>query len=186
MRIGAVAALFVPAVLFAQSVQVSGFICDRSGAAVPDAHITLTKDDTGTRHVSRSSAQGYYFIPATQPGLYKIRVRKEGFQTAVQLGVRLTTGQNAQIDFMMQVGMHEESVEVIAEASPTDGEDSMAGTVIGRGLIDGLPLNGRGLLTLLETVPGVTITEQVTASPDSSAQPDNEPVRTTSPSTALA
>lgn len=158
MRHWAIAIILAPMALFSQSVQLSGLIRDSSGAALPDAAITLTKEDTGIRYVSRSSADGYYFIPATQPGVYKIRVRKDGFQAAVQLGVRLDAGPGARIDFTLPLGMLQESVEVTAERNPVDTEDAAVGTVIGRGLIDTLPFNGRGLLALLETVPGVTIT----------------------------
>jgi hypothetical protein len=139
----AIAALFIPMVLLSQNAQVSGLICDASGAALPGASITLTKLDNGTRYVSQSSAQGHYFIPATRPGLYKIRVRKDGFQTAVELGVRLTSGQNARIDVVLQIGMRQESVEVSAQKSLVDTEDSALRTTIHHGLIDNLPLNGR-------------------------------------------
>jgi hypothetical protein len=150
--------ILAPILLQSQTAQVSGLISDATGAALAGASITLTKGDTGTRYASRSSAQGYYAIPATQPGLYKIRVRKDGFQTVVQLGVMLASGQNARIDFVLQLGIREDSVVVTAQPAAATTEDSAIGTVVDRALIDNLPLNGRGLLTLLELVPGVTVT----------------------------
>jgi hypothetical protein len=146
------------AILAAQNVQISGLVRDSSGAIVPEATVTLTKEDTGVRHVSKCNAEGFYAIPAAQPGVYKIRVSRDGFQTAIRMGVTLDVGENARIDFVLRAGMLEDSVLVMAGQDLLDGQDSSVGTVIGRNLIDGLPLSGRGLLTLLEVTPGVLIT----------------------------
>lgn len=54
--------------------------------------------------------------------------------------------------------MMEESVLVTTQSDSVASDDSSVGTVIGRGLIDSLPLSGRGLLTLLGVTPGVVIT----------------------------
>lgn len=147
-----------PAMLLAQNVQISGLVRDSSGAIVSDAAVTLTKEDTGVRHVSKSNAEGYYAIPAAQPGIYKIRVSRDGFQTAIRMGVKLDVGENARIDFILRAGMLEDSVQVTAAQDVLDAEDTSVGTVFGRGLIEALPLSGRGLLTLLEVTPGVLIT----------------------------
>src|SRR5580698_8911598 len=150
--------LLAPAVLLAQNVQISGLVRDSSGAMVRDAAVTLTKEDTGVRHLSKSNAEGYYTIPAAQPGVYKIRVSRDGFQTAIRMGVKLDVGETARIDFVLRAGMLEDSVQVTAAQGLLDGEDTSVGTVFGRGLIEALPLSGRGLLTLLEVTPGVLIT----------------------------
>jgi hypothetical protein len=158
MKFGVIAALAVPLLMRGQIAQLSGLVTDASGAPLPGASVLLTKEDTGTRYASQSSTQGYYFIPATQPGVYKIRIRKDGFQTSVQLGVRLTAGQDTRIDFVLQLGIRQETVEVKARATPLDTEDSTAGTVIDREAIESMPLSGRNLLPLLESVPGITVT----------------------------
>lgn len=147
-----------PVMLLAQNVQISGLVRDSSGAIVGDAAVTLTKEDTGVRHSSKSNAEGYYAIPAAQPGIYKIRVSRDGFQTAIRMGVKLDVGETARIDFVLRAGMLEDSVQVTAAQDVLDGEDTSVGTVFGRGLIEALPLSGRGLLTLLEVTPGVLIT----------------------------
>jgi len=158
VKICVILALSIPMLLYPQSSQVSGLISDASGAPLEGASILLTKEDTGIRYVSQSSTQGYYFIPATQPGIYKIRVRKDGFQTSVRLAIRLAAGQDLRIDFALPLAVRQESVEVRAQASLVDTEDSAVGTILGREALDGLPLNGRGLLQLLAVMPGITVT----------------------------
>jgi hypothetical protein len=151
-------AILMPLALLAQNVRVSGLVRDSSGAVLPEATVTLVHTDTGSRHVSRSNSEGFYAIPVTQPGVYKAQVRKDGFQTAVQAGVRLEAGQNARIDFTLRLSVLEESMDVTAERDSVLSEGSGLGTVIGRDLIEHLPLNGRGLLGLIDVVPGITVT----------------------------
>ena len=151
-------ALLAPAMLWSQSVQISGIVRDSSGFIIPGAMVTLTKEDTGVRHVSASNGEGYYAIPAAQPGVYKIRVSRIGFQTAIRMGVKLDVGERARIDFTLRAGMREDSIQVTAGQDLLDAQDSSVGTVIGRNLIDALPLSGRGLLSLLQVTPGVLIT----------------------------
>jgi hypothetical protein len=150
--------LLAPVLLLAQNVQISGLVRDSSGAMIPGATVTLTKEDTGVRHTSKCNAEGYYAILAAQPGVYKIRVSRGGFQTAIRMGVKLDVGESARIDFVLRTGLLEDSVFVTADQDALDTEDSAVGTVIGRKLIDNLPLSGRGLMTLLEVTPGVIIT----------------------------
>jgi hypothetical protein len=150
--------IMVPTVLFSQSVQISGLVSDSSGAVIPGATVTLTKDDTGIHHVSTSNADGQYSIPAAQPGIYKIRVSRAGFRTAIRMGVKLDVGESARIDFVLRAGILEDSVVVTANLDLLDRQGAAVGTVIGRDLIDSLPLSGRGLLTLLEVTPEVLIT----------------------------
>jgi len=148
----------VQALLLAQNSQVSGLVRDSSGAILSDAAVILTKEDTGARHRSKTGAEGYYSIGAVQPGIYKIRVSRDGFQAVVRTGFKLDTGESARIDFTLRLGPVAESVSVTAEPDYVETDDSAMGTVIGRDLIDALPLAGRGLLTLIEAAPGVVIT----------------------------
>src|SRR5580693_6699865 len=126
-----------PVVLLAQNVQISGLVRDSSGAMIPGAMVTLTKEDTGVRHMSKCNSEGYYAVPAAQPGIYKIRVSRDGFQTAIRMGVRLNVGENARIDFVLRAGMLEDSIQVTADQDLLDAQDTSVGTVFGRGLIEG-------------------------------------------------
>jgi len=158
MKLPLFAFLLAAAMLAGQNVQISGLVRDSSGGMIAGATVTLTKEDTGVRHTSKCNADGYYAIPAAQPGVYKIRVSRDGFQTVIRMGVKLDVGENARIDFTLRTGMLEDSIIVTAETDLLDTQDAAVGTVIGRNLIDALPLSGRGLLTLLEVTPGVIIT----------------------------
>jgi hypothetical protein len=146
------------ALLLAQNAQVSGLVRDTSGAVLSDAAVTLTKEETGVRYRSKTGSEGYYSIGAVQPGTYKVRVGRDGFQTAVRIGLKLETDESARIDFTLRLGPIADSISVTAESDYLETDESGVGTVIDRDLIEALPLAGRGLLTLLEVAPGVVIT----------------------------
>jgi hypothetical protein len=142
----------------AHAAEVSGRIQYSGDVPIDRASVTLINQDTGVRHATDSNSDGYYHIGGAQPGVYKLMVRKTGFKSAVRLDIRLEVDQLARIDFTLRLGPVEETVTVETDRYPVDTEDASVSTVIGRDLMESLPLNGRGLLTLLEAAPGVVVT----------------------------
>jgi hypothetical protein len=153
-----IVAAMAPVLLLAENAQVSGLVRDSSGAILAGAAVILTKEDTGVRHQTKTGGEGYYSIGAVQPGVYKIRVNRDGFQPTVRMGLKLDTGESARIDFTLQLGPVTDSVNVQGSSEDVETDESAVGTFIGHDLIEALPLAGRGLLTLLEITPGVVIT----------------------------
>ena len=141
-----------------QHTHLSGLIQDPSGAAVPTATITVVSEETGFRRVVQSGLSGAYVVVSLQPGLYKITVRKEGFRTLIRFGVKLDAALPVQLDFTLSLGSMQEEITVTGSPPLLHSEDAAVGTVVGRDVIERLPLNGRGLLSLLELAPGAIVT----------------------------
>jgi hypothetical protein len=141
-----------------ETATLSGSIWDATSSLVPGARITAVKDETGFRRSEDSSSDGMYRFPYLNPGHYKITVRRNGFRTLVQFGLKLEATQSARADFHLQVGSPEEVVTVTAEPPLFNTEDASVSTLVGHNWIENLPLNGRGLLTLLQLAPGSIIT----------------------------
>src|SRR5215813_2756053 len=141
-----------------QYTSLSGFIRDPSDAAVPGATITVTDEETGFRWTTRSQSEGNYVLASLQPGIYKITVRKEGFRTFIRFGVKLDVAQPARVDFSLPLGSTQETITVEGTTSLLNGENASVGTLVERDSIERLPLNGRGLLSLLELAPGTIVT----------------------------
>src|ERR1700748_1876751 len=78
------AALPTPAA-FAQATPTSGAIqgsiTDSSGAAVPNAQISITNTATSTTRTATTDSAGLYNSGALNPGQYKIVIAAPGFQT---------------------------------------------------------------------------------------------------------
>ncbi len=163
----AVALLLLPGgiAVAQQHAHVAGLVRDPSGAAVPDAAISVVSQDTGFRRATRSSSSGQYSVTSLQPGLYKITARKVGFRTLIRFGVKLDAAQTIQIDFSMPLGSVQEVVTVTGVPPTINAEDASVGTLIGQDEISTLPLNGRGLLSLLEFAPGTVVTPATRGEP---------------------
>ncbi len=137
---------------------VSGVVWDDSEASVPGAAVTVVNEDTGFRRVTMSRLDGSYVVSSLQPGVYKITVRKEGFRTVIRFGVKLDQSQSARADFKLAVGSVQETITVEGSTPLLNREDASVGTLVSRDEIEHLPLNGRGLLSLLELAPSVVVT----------------------------
>src|SRR5438270_7069960 len=69
-------------VLQAQSTlnqQISGQITDTSGAALPNAAITVTNQDTGLVRNMRTNGDGFYVAPDLPTGKYRVSAEASGF-----------------------------------------------------------------------------------------------------------
>lgn len=141
-----------------QYTHLSGLIRDPSEAAVMDASLTVVNEETGFRRTALSNADGVYVIASLQPGIYKITARKEGFRTVIQFGVKLEVAQAGRCDFTLPLGSVQETITVEGTQALLNSVDASVGTLISREWIERLPLNGRGLLGLLEMAPGTVVT----------------------------
>src|ERR1700740_1497313 len=68
---------------------ITGLITDNSGAAVPDAQITITNEATQDKTLVTTSSAGNYNSPPLILGTYRVQIEKAGFKTYVRTGVPL-------------------------------------------------------------------------------------------------
>jgi hypothetical protein len=138
--------------------QLSGTIRDQRDAVVPDAQVTVTNESTGIRRNGVSGPDGVYTLTSLAPGPYKIVVRRAGFQTIAYTGLTLEAAQPVRVDFALKLGRMEQIVTVEGYPPFIHAEDAFAATPIGSELIERLPLNGRGIISLVELAPAVVAT----------------------------
>src|SRR5579885_3631261 len=143
--------------VFAQtSGEITGEVKDATGAVVSGASVTATNQATNATRTAVSNEAGVYDFPAMQPGTYTMRVEKPGFKTVTQSNIELQVQQTARLDFALEVGQVNETVEVSASAALLTTENATVGTVIENRRIVDLPLNGRNFLQLVALSPNVT------------------------------
>ncbi len=134
---------------------VSGFVTDPSGASVPQAMVTATRVEQNVSRTAESNAEGFYNFRALQPGTYTVTAEKTGFQRLTQTGVVLTVNQDLRLDLALKLGATTQAVTVTAEAplvNTTSG--TISGLVDDRRITD-MPLDGRNVISLAATLPGV-------------------------------
>ena len=67
----------------------------------------------------------------------------------------LEVQQQARVDVALQVGVLNETVSVVADASVLDATTSSVGKVVDNARIQSLPLNTRNIYSLIYLTPGV-------------------------------
>ena len=150
-------ALFLAAgTLLAQSTgTISGFVTDPTGASVPGASVTATLVQQQVTRTVQSNEGGFYTFNALPPGDYTLEAEKTGFQKLVRTEIVLTVNQNLRADFALKVGQASETVTVNAEVPLVDTRSAtLSGLVDDRRVVD-LPLNGRNVIGLAVTLPGI-------------------------------
>ena len=152
-----IAALPVAAPLLAQNAELSGFISDPAGLAVPGAKVVVQRADTGATRTVSSNQQGEYGVPALLPGPYNITIEANGFKTIHQNGVVVEVDQQARLDFALTVGSIQESIIVSGTAPLLNAADASVSTVIDHQFVENLPLNGRSFASLIDLAPGVVL-----------------------------
>ncbi|HYM11208.1 MAG TPA: TonB-dependent receptor [Bryobacterales bacterium] len=134
-----------------------GRVTDPSGAVISGANITVTQTATGVSHTATTDASGHYEVRYLVPGEYAVEAKAQGFRTERQTGIVIQIGQQAPIDFSLQVGSVVETVDVNAAAPLAQTENATLGEVVGTERIVNLPLNGRNFAQLAVLAPGVRI-----------------------------
>jgi len=133
---------------------VRGTVLDSSGAVVPNVPITLTNTATGVPLQTQSNDAGIYVFPSVIPGAYKIEAQSTGM-AKFEATLTVQTANSSTIDIHLSpVGTA--TTVTVADATPVLKTDTqtMAHT-LERARIEQLPINGRFVTNLLQTVPGI-------------------------------
>ena len=134
----------------------NGRITDPTGAAVPNATVTLRNNDTNETIVVTSNGEGNYTAPFIKPGVYTIVVEASGFKKYSRDQQQLQVGQSATINIPLEVGGASETVTVTGETPLLEESKADRGNVIENRRIVELPLNARNPFMLATLTPGIT------------------------------
>lgn len=137
------------------SATVNGVVSDQTGAAVPNAQVSLTNVLTSVVRTTTTNNDGAYAFLNVVPGSYSMQAGASGFATVTQPAVTLQVNQTASFDFHLKVGATQTSVTVEATAATVEASTSELGTVVSTHEVSNLPLNGRNFTQLLTITPGV-------------------------------
>jgi len=157
-----VASVLGAALISAQSLDTGllGIITDPGGAVITGAAVTITQPETGFTRTVQTSAEGAYEVRYLRPGDYTVEVKASGFRGERRTGIVLQISQLARIDFKMQVGQVQETIEVSSAAPILQTESAVLGEVVAHERVVNLPLNGRNFLQLSTLTPGVVVQEE--------------------------
>src|SRR3984885_15514074 len=120
-----------------------GTVKDQTGAVIPDARVTIVNQGTGDAISSTTRSDGTYIVTPLKIGSYRISVEHEGFKKAENAAFDLNIQQQAVVDFVLQTGATNETVQVTAQAALLQTQSATVGQVIGSQTVENMPLNGR-------------------------------------------
>lgn len=156
-------AVTLPPVSSAQSLttgDISGTVVDPSGAAVPNAMVTLTNKDTGATQTSNTNSTGAYRFALLNPGRYSVTASAQGFQGATEIAGTVFVGQSTAINIHLAVQSASTTVEVNAGGNAVQTENANVSTNITPETVANIPNPGNDLTFYAQTAPGATMNTQ--------------------------
>lgn len=142
--------------VWAQSPQanISGIVLDKQGAVIAGAQVIATAAATQAQTVATTNESGFYSLRALPIGSYRLSVEKAGFRKVQRNGLVLTTGQNLELEFILDVGTVTETVEVSANASTIETRTSDVSQLIEAKSIEDMPIGDRRSMNLINITGG--------------------------------
>jgi hypothetical protein len=113
VRLIAMLQLFVTACVAQVFVSLNGLVHDHSGAAIPNAEVTLVMKDASVQRTTRTNTSGEFGFPDIPPGNYEITVSLSGFKETRISGIA-NVGQAGRIDVELSIQSISEPVTVEA------------------------------------------------------------------------
>jgi hypothetical protein len=139
---------------------------DTAGALIAGASVTATAVDKGYSRNATTSPDGEYTLLALLPGIYDIKIEKAGFTPQRQSSVQLTVGQTLHVDFVMQVAVITETLNITTEPPVIDSERTQQANTVNEHYIRNLPINRRDYLSFTLLAPGVNDATSIVDSSD--------------------
>jgi len=133
-----------------------GTVRDRSQAVLPGADVTARNVKTSMTRSALTDERGSYRLPLLPPGTYDVRAEMSGFTTKVISGIRLTVGQYAELDIVLEVSATQTEIIVKGDAEIVERQKTVQSSTIDEMQIDNLPINGRNYLDFTLLTPGST------------------------------
>jgi hypothetical protein len=147
--------LFIASAL-AQAVfgNIVGTVIDPSGAAVPNAKVTIKDVGKGVSYSIVTNPTGNYAQTHLVVGNYEVRVEAPGFETSVQQNVAVEVDALTQVNIQLKVGNVGEVVNVTGEAPLLKTEKSDVSDTVTQKAVAELPVFSRDMSRLYFLVPG--------------------------------
>ena len=133
-----------------------GRVLDPSGAVIPGAAVRAANEATGLEKIAESNERGEFVVAYIPVGPYTITIEADGFNTRVQSGVNLSSGQTADLSFVLEIGATTELVEVSADAPLLNTTSAEQDISLSSDQVDHLPLRNRDITSIIDLGTGAS------------------------------
>jgi hypothetical protein len=133
---------------------ISGKVEDATGAGVDTTTITVKSLETGAVRTATTDSKGNFRIVSLPLGAQEIKAEKQGFKAELRTGIKLEVGQDAVLNFQLEVGDLAQSVTVSEQVPVVNTTTAQVSGVVDERQVKDLPLNGRSFDNLVTLNPG--------------------------------
>ena len=138
---------------FSGSIQ--GTVLDSSGAAIPNADVTLVNLAQSVTRTAKADNSGVYRFPSLAPGEYRITALASGFSKG-DATIVLSTNETRDVAVTLGVEGVTQGVTVTTEAPLLNTAETRNQLTLDTKAFDNLPLPGRSFIGLIALAPGVS------------------------------
>ncbi|MBS1829268.1 MAG: carboxypeptidase regulatory-like domain-containing protein [Acidobacteria bacterium] len=135
---------------------VRGVVNDVTGAVIPQASVTLTNTATGVQTRTTANESGLFVYPAVIPGAYRIQVTFSGM-SVYEGALTVRVQESANLTVTLRPAATQTEITVLDVTPIVVADNPTLGHTLERQRIEQLPINGRAITNLLQTVAGVQI-----------------------------
>jgi outer membrane receptor protein involved in Fe transport len=134
-----------------------GTISDPSGAAVPNAKVTVTSQTKNTSVDTTTNDSGNYSVTHLIPDVYSVRAEGAGFKALEFKDIPVSADTGVRVDGQFQVGGSSETVEVTSEAPQLKTDRADVAIEFTAQQLEELPVYNRNFQSLELLSPGTQI-----------------------------
>ena len=137
--------LLIPLGVLAQGETTSaigGDVHDPVNAAVPNARVTITSQETGLKRETTTDDSGRFNFPQLKPGTYSVKVEAPGFESQQNDAVQAALGQKQTINFSLKLAQSNATIEVHGDAPILNPENANTSTSLNAHALEDLPNPG--------------------------------------------
>src|ERR1700736_1006935 len=137
---------------------ITGTVTDQQGAAIPNAPVLITNEQTQVPTSTVTTSSGDYTSPPLIIGTYRVRVEMPGFKTFTATGIRLDSGQTYKQDAHLEIGDITQKLEVTATTETVNATNAEVSSSVDTKYYQDLPAvvstDIRLPENMLYTIPG--------------------------------
>src|SRR5262245_15024355 len=141
---------------FGQAVygSIFGTVTDSSGAAVPNATVTITNAGTNVSETTKSNESGNYTQTRLIPGTYRVKVEASSFKTALIETVVVNVDTASTVNVTLQAGQVSEQITITADAPLLKTDRADVATTFETRQVTDLPILDRNFTKFILLTPG--------------------------------
>lgn len=134
---------------------VEGTVLDPSGAAVPNASVTIKSDATGEKRNIQTSTSGYFRFSSLPTATFNLTIEATGFRTALFEKIPLGANETRTINTTLELGKASTEINVSAAPPPVELAEARVSGFVDATKVHDLPLVGRNFYSLVVLTPGI-------------------------------